>query len=298
MRERLVFGRDKQEWPHRAASRFVSAGGVDWHVQIMGEGPVLLLLHGAGASAHTWRDMMPELAKHFRVIAPDFPGQGFSALPRRSATFTLPGMARAVADLMINLKAVTEMIVGHSAGCAVGVRMALDGLVAPKAIVGINPALLPFHAVNTLYSGLAKLLALNPLVPWFISSQARHPHTVERLIDETGSRLNEQGVALYRHLAQQSSHVAGTLRMMANWDLDNLRAILPKLRVPLVQMVGSRDRTIDPDRAHEIRRLLPAAEVLPVQGLGHLAHEEDPHRLTTEILRLARRFSVIGGEDV
>jgi magnesium chelatase accessory protein len=85
---------------------------------------------------------------------------------------------------------------------------------------------------------------------------------------------------------------------MANWNLDELRAILPKLRVPLVLMVGSRDRTIDPDRAHDIRRLLPATEVQNVQGLGHLAHEENPQLFTTEILRLARRFSVIGGDDV
>ena len=295
MSERLVFGRDKQEWPHRAASRFVSAGNVDWHVQIMGEGPVLLLLHGAGASSHTWRDLMPELAQHFRVIAPDFPGQGFSSLPRRSSIFTLPGMSRALADLLSQLQAKPALIVGHSAGCAVAVRMALDGLVTPQAIIGINAALLPFHAVNTLYSGLAKLLALNPLVPWFVSSQARHPRTVERLIDETGSRLKEEGVALYRHLAQQSSHVAGTLRMMANWNLDELRESLAKLQVPLVLMVGSRDRTIDPNRAYDIRRLLPSAEVMQVQGLGHLAHEEAPKIFIDEILRLARRFCVIGG---
>jgi magnesium chelatase accessory protein len=239
MSERLVYGRDKQEWPHRAASRFVSAGGVDWHVQIMGEGPVLLLLHGAGASSHTWRDLMPELAKHYRVIAPDFPGQGFSALPRRSAIFTLPGMARAVSDLLAHLHAAPALIVGHSAGCAVAVRMAIDKLVSPKAIIGINAALLPFHAVNTLYSGLAKLLALNPLVPWFVSSQARHPRTVERLIEETGSKLDESGVALYR-------------------------------------------------------RLLPSVEVMNVQGLGHLAHEEKPQLFTAEILRLGQRFQATG----
>jgi len=294
MSERLVYGRDKQEWPHRAASRFVSAGGVDWHVQMMGEGPVLLLLHGAGASSHTWRDLMPELAKHYRVIAPDFPGQGFSSLPRRSAAFTLPGMARAVADLLSALQAVPALIVGHSAGCAVGVRMTIDKLVAPKAIIGINAALLPFHAVNTLYSGLAKLLALNPLVPWFVSSQARQPRTVERLIQETGSKLDETGVALYRHLAQNSQHVAGTLRMMANWNLDELRSVLPKLDVPLVLMVGSRDTTIDPDRAHDIRRLLPGTEVMNVQGLGHLAHEEKPQLYTAEVLSFGQRFQASG----
>ena len=255
---------------------------------------MLLLLHGAGASSHTWRDLMPDLAEHFCVIAPDFPGQGFSSRPRHSETFTLPGMARAVADLLATLKAVPQMIVGHSAGCAVAVRMALDGLVVPKAIIGINAALLPFHAVNTLYSGLAKLLALNPLVPWFVSSQARHPRTVERLIQETGSKLDDKGVALYRHLAQNSAHESGTLRMMANWNLDQLRADLPRLSVPLVLMVGSRDTTIDPDRAHDIRRLIPDSEVMNVQGLGHLAHEEKPQLFVEEILRLARRFDATG----
>lgn len=294
MSERLVFGRDGEDWPHRAVSQFVSAGGVDWHVQIMGEGPVLLLLHGAGASSHTWRDLMPGLAKHFRIIAPDFPGQGFSSLPRRSALFSLPGMARALADLLAAINARPDVIVGHSAGCAVGIRMALDGLVRPSLIIGINAALLPFHAVNTLYSGLAKFFAFNPLVPWFVSSQARQPRAVERLIDETGSRLDATGIALYRHLAQKSDHVAGTLRMMANWDLDALRKDLPHLAVPLILMVGSRDRTINPDRAHEIRRLLPDAEVVSVPGLGHLAHEERPELFASEIERLAKRFQAFG----
>jgi len=294
MSERLVFGRDKQEWPHRAASRFVSAGGVDWHVQIMGEGPVLLLLHGAGASSHTWRDMMPELAKTFRVIAPDFPGQGFSALPRHAATFTLPGMARALADLLSVLNAFPAMIVGHSAGCALGARMTIDGLATPKAIIGINAALLPFHAVNTLYSGLAKMLAFNPLVPWFISSQARNPRSVERLIEETGSRLDAKGIALYRHLAEKSSHVAATLRMMAHWNLDELRRDLSRLKTPLILMVGSRDSTIDPERAHDARRLVPSAEVIKVPGLGHLAHEEKPQIFTDQIAHVAQRFHATG----
>ena len=294
MSERLVFGRDKQDWPHRAASRFVSAGGVDWHVQMMGEGPVLLLLHGAGASSHTWRDLMPEFAKSFRVIAPDFPGQGFSSQPRNSDIYTLPGMARALADLLGVLKAEPAMVVGHSAGCAVAVRMTLDHLIHPRLLVGINAALLPFHAVNTLYSGLAKLLAFNSIVPWFVSSQARHPRTVERLIDETGSRLDATGIALYRHLAQNSSHVAGTLRMMANWDLDRLRADLPRLKTPLVLMVGSRDRTIDPERAREIRKMHPDVEVISVPGLGHLAHEERPEIFVVDILRLAKNFHVLG----
>ena len=66
-----VEGRD---WPNRAHSRFVAAGGLSWHVQRMGAGPKLLMLHGTGASTHSFRDLAPLLAEEFDVAAPELPG--------------------------------------------------------------------------------------------------------------------------------------------------------------------------------------------------------------------------------
>ena len=59
----------RHEWPHSAHSVFVRCGEMRWHVQRMGQGPVLLLLHGTGASTHTWREVMPLLAARYSVIA-------------------------------------------------------------------------------------------------------------------------------------------------------------------------------------------------------------------------------------
>jgi magnesium chelatase accessory protein len=70
-----IEGRD---WPNRDCSRFVESGGLRWHVQRCGTGPVCLLIHGTGASTHSFRDLMPLLATHFDVIAIDLPGHGFS----------------------------------------------------------------------------------------------------------------------------------------------------------------------------------------------------------------------------
>ena len=70
-----------RDWPNAAHSQFVRAAGLDWHVQIMGSGPTLLLLHGTGAATHSWRDLMPFLAEHFTlVVAPICPA---TASPRR-----------------------------------------------------------------------------------------------------------------------------------------------------------------------------------------------------------------------
>lgn len=91
--ESLDWLRDGADWPHRDASRFVVAGGVRWHVQIAGDGPPLLLLHGSGASTHSWRDLLPLLARTHTVIAPDLPGHAFTSTPP-AHTLSLPGMMR------------------------------------------------------------------------------------------------------------------------------------------------------------------------------------------------------------
>ena len=100
------WARDGADWPHRAASRFVEAGGLTWHVQRMGpntaDAPPLLLLHGTGAATHSWRGLLPLLAADRDVIAPDLPGHGFTSA-RPSGFVSLPWMARAVGELLATL---------------------------------------------------------------------------------------------------------------------------------------------------------------------------------------------------
>ena len=110
---------------------------------------------------------------------------------------------------------------------------------------------------------------------------------LQRLIGSTGSTLDAEGEALYRRLVTDPNHVAGALAMMAGWDLDMLRAALPRLAVPLHQIVGGRDRTVPPADARRVQQLLaPAAAGTStlLAGLGHLAHEEQP-RAAAELMR-------------
>ena len=55
----------------------------DWYVEIAGQGPDLVLLHGLGASSFSWRHNSAPLSRHFRVITPDLPGHGRSPAPAR-----------------------------------------------------------------------------------------------------------------------------------------------------------------------------------------------------------------------
>lgn len=282
----LTLERDGADWPNRASSRMVAAGGLDWHIQIMGDGPTLLLLHGTGASTHSWRDLAPLLAQRFRVVAPDLPGHGFTT-SRGARTQSLPGMARTVATLLDALEVSPAIVVGHSAGAAVAARLALDTAIAPQRLIALNGALTPFEGVaGRLLPGLAKALFLNPFTPRYFAWSADR-NAVKRLLDGTGSTLDARGLAFYERLMRNPSHVNGALSMMAHWDLHALNRDLPELRPPIDFIVADNDKTVPPGGARRLAAQLTQSQVHSVPGLGHLAHEEAPALFAKLIFDLA-----------
>jgi magnesium chelatase accessory protein len=280
--------REKAIWPLQECSRFVVAGGIRWHVQAQGSGPSLLLVHGTGASTHSWRDVLPLLSRRFSVIAADLPGHAFtqSVSPWRSS---LAAMSAALADLLRVIGIQPAFCVGHSAGAAIVCRMALDGLIAPRGLASVNGAFLPFGgAAGVLFAPIAKLLGSNSVLPRLVARRAGDAAAVRRLIAGTGSTLDARGVDLYTRLVSCPSHVAAAFAMMGHWDLHSLERDLPRLAVPLTLIVGANDRSVPPDQAVRIQRRLAASTVHCLPRLGHLAHEEAPAKIAELVLAAAQ----------
>ena len=280
---------DGLDWPNREASRFVDAGGLRWHVQVMGSGPVLLLLHGTGASTHSFRDLLPLLAARFQVVAPDLPGHGFTARPEDPAGLSLPGMSAGVAALLGALALSPRIAVGHSAGAALLCQMQLTGQLRSQALVSLNGALLPLPGLrHPAFTPLVRSVVSGEWLPRLFARRMESPQEVDRLLERTGSVLDPRGRDLYGRLSRNPVHTGSALAMMGHWDTRPLEAGLPDLDVPLLLLVGAEDRMILPGVALRVRALAPRAELLQVSGLGHLAHEEAPQLVADEIVRYAR----------
>jgi magnesium chelatase accessory protein len=166
--------------------------------------------------------------------------------------------------------------------------MCVAGQLSPKLLVSLNGAFLPYGGpAANFFSPLAKMLVANPLVPRMFAWQAATPGAVERLIRNTGSRIEPAGISLYRKLVCSPSHVAAALRMMANWQLEPLLNALPKLKPLLVLVTADNDVAVPPSVARRVRELHPSAIVERLHGLGHLAHEEKPQLIADLIERYA-----------
>ena len=277
--------RDGRDWPNRESSQFVEAGGLQWHVQRLGQGPCLLLLHGTAAATHSWRDLAPLLAPHFTLIAPDLPGHGFtSSLPPRRVS--LVRFSEALQALLKKLQLSPDVVLGHSAGAAIALRMALDGSIAPRAIFSLNGALLPLgdeHAA--FFTRAARVMVGLPFVSKLCAWRASKQEVAAKLLRDAGSDIGPRGVELYTRLFGYPGHIRAALMMMAQWELRPLLRDLPRLTPSLFLLVGSRDRAVPPMQARRIQAILPAARIITLEGLGHLAHEEAPTRVADTLIK-------------
>ncbi|MBY0343040.1 MAG: alpha/beta fold hydrolase [Sphingomonadales bacterium] len=279
----LDWQREGLIWPHRDASSFIKAGGRRWHVQRMGSGPPLLLLHGTGASVHSWRGLMPLLAESHDVIAMDLPRHAFTT-GHDAYAMSLPAMAREVTGLLATLEVQPAAIIGHSAGAAIAMQLALDHAYRGP-IVGLSPALRPFPgAMAQIFPAVAKALFVNPLVPRIFTGSIDLVGGAERFLwRSTHSRIDREGLACYRTLLKHPGHAGGALAMMANWDLPALRERMSDVRNPVLLVHGANDPAIPPDWARDAASWLPDARLELLPGLGHLAHEEAPGKAAAHI---------------
>jgi magnesium chelatase accessory protein len=246
----------------------------------------MLLLHGTGSGNFSWRGLMPALAEHFTVVAPDLPGHAFTSRGPEGA-LSLPGMAEGLRALMLQLNLTPQVIVGHSAGAAIAAHMALHFDSASRStLIGLNPAWLPLPGVASwLFGPAAKLAALNPLSAWATAKLAAKPGAVAEWIARTGSTLDASGIELYTRVLSDSGHVHGVLSMMAAWRLKPLAARLHDIRNPVFMHIGAQDLTVPPALAMEACLRLPQAQIHTAPGLGHLAHEQDPMGTVQQILK-------------
>src|SRR3984893_743370 len=111
------FAQESVTPPQSIAVRTPDAGGLKLQYLAAGHGPAVVLLHGYAETSRMWRPLMPRLAEHFTVIAPDLPGIGGSDVPRDGLDMTHAAVR--IHDLVKGLGIQKAVVVGHDIGLMV-----------------------------------------------------------------------------------------------------------------------------------------------------------------------------------
>ncbi len=153
----------------------------DWYVEIAGQGPDLVLLHGLGASSFSWRHNRGPLSRHFRVITPDLPGHGRSPAPV-DGDYRTEALVRGVVDFLDWQGLDTVALGGNSLGGGLSLVLASEHPARVSALALLAPAAaltrIPyaFWPLRLPVLGYAVASCLGPwLLPWFMRLVYCHP---------------------------------------------------------------------------------------------------------------------------
>jgi magnesium chelatase accessory protein len=273
------------DWPNRQHSQLISIGELDWHVQLTGKGPVVLLLHGTGSSTHSWSDLIPLLEPHAQILVPDLPGHAFT-LGAKLSDLKLDVIARSL-QLLIDRLGIEapSIVVGHSAGAPLALRFAVAASKQPKLVIALNPSFIPPPAVYTSFFGpLLGPLTRSSTLSSLLASLTPSLGMVDKLLDSTNTILPEARRVHYRKLFGRPDHVRGSMNFMAAADIQKVLLEADLYQGKLICVLGNQDAWI-PVKPLEriIGEYFPAAEIIKWEG-GHIMHELEPNKVAKLIL--------------
>ena len=277
-------------WPNRSNSEFIKSDNYNWHIQKFGStGKKLLLIHGTGASSHSWYPLIENLNLEFEILCLDLPGHGFTrALARQKKQLTI--IVDQISLLLRNIDFYPNIIMGHSAGAAVAYELAKKIETKPNTIA-INAAFGQFSGLaGVAFPYFAKIASSTTIPARFLSLLASKEEIVRKLLASTGSIIPELQIKCYQYLFSNTEHVDGTLQLMADWDLGYFLDRLPEETAPIHFLVGDKDTTVPPHISKSWDQSMPNSSLTQFNGLGHLLHEESPSTVSTILENLPSSF--------
>lgn len=255
---------------------------------LTGSGPALLLIHGIGDSATTWADVLPLLAEHFTVIAPDLLGHGESDKPR--ADYSLGGFANAMRDLLLLLGIETATVVGHSLGGGVALQFAYQYPQMCERLVlvasgGLGAEVTPLLRAAALPgAGPAIALATGPLLRAPLQAGLQLAGWLGLLGAADAAELARVCLGL-----RDSSTRAAFLRTLRavvdvrGQSVTSRDRLYLTAAIPLLLIWGERDPVLPVGHARAAVRDLPQARLVVLPWAGHLPHQTSPAAFADEV---------------
>lgn len=233
--------------------------------------PAVIMLHGFGASLHTWDPWAAALADRYRVIRYDLPGFGLSP-PDAGGDYSLARDIAVLGALMDHLGLARASLIGNSMGGKVAWHFAAryPGRVARLVLISPDGFAQPGQA----YGEAPRVGAALGLMRSFLPKPLLRMNLAPAYADP--SRLSDALVTRYHDLMLAPGARAAMIGRLEQAVLEDPALLLPRITAPTLLLWGERDRLIPVANADDYLALMPGARLVRFPALGHLPHEEAP----------------------
>jgi pimeloyl-ACP methyl ester carboxylesterase len=268
------------------ADRFVRVGDQLVHVEQMGSGEPVVLLHGFGGSTYSWREVMPALAENHRVVAIDLNGFGYTQRPKSAASYTREGQASLVLGTLDALGIARAHVCGHSYGGGLTLYLAQSH---PGRFLSM--VLVDSSAPTYSDDRRSRAAALRPLSYLFLRSVALRPSTIRRSLLRSywdDSKVTPGLVRAYFDRLRIEG-VADAYHGLTAPAPPGERVVLEKIQVPALVLWGAHDEVIRPEVGRSAAARLPHSEFVLLANSGHLPMEEEPEAFLRAVLPFLER---------
>ena len=254
----------------------------------MGEGPDVLMLHGLGGTRASFFEAAATLSRHYRVHAPDLPGFGSSCKPALGA-YNADWFAEIMLGLMDGLGIDQAHVIGNSMGGRIAIEL---GLKAPERVQSLGllcPAVAwirrGFHPIvrllrpefGLLPHGFRRKTVASQFWSMFGDRDVIDPAVGDLMVDEF-RRIYGSAGARYAFLAS-----ARNIYLEAPFGRHGFYPRLADLQPPALFIWGTHDQLVPAGFARHVRRWLPRAQQVTIDGCGHVPQVERPEE-TSQLL--------------
>ena len=267
--------------------KFIDIHGERIAYREAGEGEALLLIHGMAGSSQTWRAIMPQLAKKYRVVAPDLLGHGESSKPR--SDYSLGAFAVCLRDVLDELGIESATVVGHSLGGGVAMQFLYQHPDHCNRLVLISSGGLGQDVgwILRLLSAPGAELIMPVIAP---SPVLRAGNAVRSFLSSRGLR-SPRGAEIWNAYSSFSDPETRqaflrTLRSVVDYRgqaVSALNRLQLRSEMPTLAIWGEEDTIIPVDHAYAALEARPDCRVEVLPDVGHFAHVEAPSEVASII---------------
>ncbi|MEO7986824.1 MAG: alpha/beta hydrolase [Gemmatimonadales bacterium] len=256
-------------------------------VTMAGEGPTVVLIPGLFGSAFGYRHLLKLLpAAGYRAVVIEPLGIGRSPRPRH-ADYSLTAQADRIAEVLRRLGAPASLIVAHSAGVSMALRLAYRHPERVDAILALDGG--PAERVAT--PGFRRAMRYAPWIKWLGGVKRIRPRMRKDLIAASGDASWVTDSVMDGYVAGASADLEGTLpaflAMAEAREPERLAPHLPEIRCPVRLVLGNAPHQggIEPESVREMRERIPGFEIDTIAGAGQYLFEEQPAAVAAIIVR-------------